>query len=85
MAELNEVLGTIGADGTPHYPAQSISGRANYERPPTQIHMVGAGKFVVLDIFPPPGFNTADELDKIKKLVAAEGKKTVKPEPPANG
>lgn len=80
MADLNERIGTTDADGTVRYPAKSLSGRPDYERPPTQMHQLGGGKFVVLDIFPPPGFDANAELAALKAaLKPAPAKKEDKP------
>jgi hypothetical protein len=70
MAETSELIGSTNPDGTLKYPAKSISGNPAYERPPTQMHQLGGGRFVVLDIFPPPGFDTLAALQQIKAEVA---------------
>ena len=76
----DERIGTVNADGTLSLPAKSISGNPNYERPPTQMHMLGAGRFVVLDIFPPEGFDTAAALADLKGAAKpAAAKKEDKP------
>lgn len=76
MAEPNKI-GKYGKDGHVEiYPDVSISGNPNYEMPPTQVSNIGGGRFVVLDIFPPRGFDTAAEVEKLRG---------VKPAKPAEG
>jgi hypothetical protein len=48
------------------YPETSISGNPNYERPPTQICNLGGGRFCVLDLFPPRGFDTHQAVDDLR-------------------
>lgn len=67
MAEPNK-FGKFGKDGTiEQYPDVSISGNPNYEMPPTQVCRIDAVRFVVLDIFPPRGFDTAAEVAKLRQ------------------
>lgn len=66
MAESNK-FGKFGKFGNIEiYPDVSISGNPNYEMPPTQVCNIGGGRFVVLDIFPPRGFDTVAEVEKLR-------------------
>lgn len=61
------VIGLRRDDGTvERYPETSISGNANYEHPPTQICHLGAGRFCVLDMFPPRGFDTHKAVEELR-------------------
>lgn len=81
MADSNKFGKFDKHGGIESYPEVSISGQ-RYEMPPTQVCNIGGGRFVVLDIFPPRGFDTRAEVEKLRASV----KPSVKPqEPPSAG
>lgn len=69
---MNEkVIGLRNADGiVERYPETSISGQ-QYEMPPTQVCHLGQGRFCILDIFPPRGFDTRLEVEKLRAALNA--------------
>jgi len=69
MAEANKFGKYAKGGGIESLPDVSISGNPNYERPPTQVCGIDAQRFVVLDIFPPKGFDTAAEVEKLRHPV----------------
>lgn len=58
-------IGTRRPDGSRVYPALTINGRA-YTMPPVGITGLDAEHFVVLDPFPPRGFDVVAEIEALR-------------------